>query len=172
MAEFITIDALTSNSYVSTNFQAKNLQIAIREATRSLKEVVGENLYIKLCDMVDSGSLTGKYKILKEDYLDYYLYWRSTYELQVPNTFKTTQAGTVKTVDPSVESNELNNIMYLTNFYKNKCNQYSLDAQKYIKDNSSSFPEYHTENSFQQSPINNFNCPVQLDIFTKKCNYK
>ncbi len=171
MAEFITIDALTSNAYVSTNFQAKNLQIAIREATRSLKEVLGDNLYTKMCELIDTGSLTGKYKILKEDYLDFYLYWRAMYELQVPNTFKTTQAGTVKTIDPSVESNELNNIMYVSNFYKNKCSTYSLDAQKYIKDNNNSFPEYMTETIFQQKPLNNYNCPVQLNRLTKKCRY-
>lgn len=172
MTEFITTEALKSNTYISSNFQEKNLQVAINEATRSLRNVVGDNLYEALCEKIDGSTLTGKYKILKEDYLDFYLYWRATYELQFGNTLKTTQTGTVRTTDLSVESTALEELKYLSNSYLNKCNEYILASTNYIKNNISYFPEYQTEGSFQQKPINNYNCPVQLDRFTKKCSYK
>lgn len=169
MTEFIKPSDLTDHTYISSNFQEKNLLVAIDEAVRSLPEVIGDNLYQKICEMINCYSLAGKYKILKEDYLDFYLYWRAVYELQFGNTLKTTQTGTVRTTDPSVESVSIDDLKYLDNKYKDKYNTYILKTQRYIENNSQYFPEYKTENCLQQKPINNFNCPIQLDTKYKKC---
>lgn len=47
MTQFISTDDFKKNTYISSNFQEKNLQVAINEAQRSLPKVIGLNLYTK-----------------------------------------------------------------------------------------------------------------------------
>lgn len=163
MTNIITPTQLKEKSLVDVNVADYFCEVAIKTSQEIyLVGIIGENLYNKIINLIETNTLSGAYKDLVDFYIVDYLCFQATAEIQIPLAYKNRNAGIVRTTDESVENTALKEIQYIVDYYKNRATAYSKKMQGYILRNKASFPEFLTEDNTQVRAEDQYNCPLNI----------
>ena len=134
--------------------------------------ILGTDLDAKLKSDIQGGSLTGAYKTLVEDYIQPALVQFSFVSLvpylrlRFSNNSVVIMGATEQSSSATYEDLEpvMNTATDAAEFYRQRC----ID---YLRDNTSSFPEYSTNSGSDLDPtVNNYFAGIQLDPTAPRSN--
>lgn len=107
-----------------------------------LKEAIGDSLYAKLEELVNSGTVSQPYKTLLDDYVIPYLEFLVMAELTMNVSFKVRNLGVVTTNDVNATQTSMENTKYFQNYYQSKAEFYENRLRKYLHMKKDDYPEY------------------------------
>ena len=145
-ANLLDTDYLFKRSMVDSNVDTKLLTTFITTAQDlHIQSILGENLYNKIMnDVASTGTTTGGYLILLQNYIMPAHMWWTIYEALPFISFKITNKSVTQKAspnDPIANSTDLN---WLRNITRNNAEFYTQRIREYIVNDPSSFPEYYT----------------------------
>lgn len=153
MTRLITIDELKQDGFINRNLEDEYLYSAMDESQDIfLREIVGDNLYNKLQELVQSNSVEGIYQTLLETHIKFYLKYKILALLCVPLNFKIRNIGIAQQFSNEVNTTSLEDTKYLQNYYESKADFYANRLTKFLIQNSKSIPEYRCSCSEITSP--------------------
>ena len=137
---------IKESSNLSDNVFPKYLFPAIKEAQEmGLQVILGECLYNKILEIVDSGTTDAaenvKYKDLLDNYIQDYLVYQVLKEIVPTLNVKMANIGTVQTNDERIINLTQDEANLLKHTFQNKANWYRRRLQNFLKANYSSYPE-------------------------------
>lgn len=141
----ISENAVRTITAISDNVAGKYLRASIQEAQAvGFCGIVGDTLYAKLCNLVDTGDISlpanAAYKALL-DKARYYLAYSAAVELVPKVTYKVANAGVVKTPDEKVEVATEPDMAKKASYYQAKADRACVDVQNFILNNRADYPE-------------------------------
>lgn len=142
----VSEDYIKENSNLNDNTWGKYLLPAIREAQElNLTEFIGEGLYNRIIDLVDTGDIAMPvnvaYKALLDDYIRKYLMYQALANIVPYINVAMANIGTVIHNDEHVQILSAGNIELVQNDYQFKADAYCAKMQRHILDNIEAFPE-------------------------------
>ena len=153
MTRLITIEELKQDGFINRNLEDEYLYSAIDESQDIfLREIVGDNLYNKLQELVQSNSVEGIYQTLFETHIKFYLKYKILALLCVPLNFKIRNIGIAQQFSNEVNTTSLEDTKYLQNYWETKADFYANRLTKFLIQNSNNIPEYHCSCSEITSP--------------------
>ena len=153
MTRLITIEELKQDGFINRNLEDEYLYSAMDESQDIfLREIVGDNLYNKLQELVQSNSVEGIYQTLLETHIKFYLKYKILALLCVPLNFKIRNIGIAQQFSNEVNTTSLEDTKYLQNYYESKADFYANRLTKFLIQNSKNIPEYHCSCSEITSP--------------------
>tara|TARA_R100000781_G_scaffold112610_1_gene79990 strand:- start:568 stop:1125 length:558 start_codon:yes stop_codon:yes gene_type:complete len=163
---FISEQKLKESTAINLNVDVDLLLPFVKEAQKLYVETaLGTNLTKKLKDEITAGTLAGAYKTLVDDYVaemlpSYSLYHALPYlrhKIENGNIYnKTSETGTALSTAEAQSFRE--EILNTASYYRERL----ID---YIRNNTSSFPEYSTNSGADVSPsTENYYSNMNLDI--------
>ena len=146
----ISEDFVKTNSNINDNVWGKFLLPAIRDAQEMrLREIIGESLYDKLCELVSAGTISStaytSYKLLLDDYIQPLLLNEVLGNVIPLLNAKISNLGTVKTNDEHTTNLTQSEFDILQKYYKDRADFYAKRLQDWLLDNTDSFPELSAE---------------------------
>lgn len=149
---FITPQFVKDNSFPNDNVEEKLLVKAIRIAEdKYIQPIIGGNLYATLISQIRANTIAGNYKNLLDNFIIPCLLEYTVYEY-IPYTYKFRNKGISKQTSPTSEPADRDELYYLRDNIRDTAQFYGENLIKYLKVNSSLFPEYSTTNADQISP--------------------
>lgn len=146
-------DFVKSISNLDNNVQGSYLAPAIREAQEiDLESILGYKLMKKLQDLVSSGTITSQENIKYKELLDksqYFLAYTAIVKIILICSVKLSNLGASQANDDNIKTLDLNEVLQLQDIYQNKADFYAKMLQKFILDNTDSFPELTENNRFE-----------------------
>ena len=138
-------DFVRLNSNISDNVNSKVLATAIREVQEDeLQEILGQLLFEKLQDLVESGEISNeenaKYKNLL-DKAQMFITYRVIAEIIVMLNMKIDNAGLIQTRDENMDYMGLDDTMTMKNYYDTKASHYAYLLQNYLMEHLTEIPE-------------------------------
>lgn len=138
-------DFVRLNSNISDNVNSKVLATAIREVQEDeLQEILGQLLFEKLQDLVESGEISNeensKYKELL-DKAQMFITYRVIAEIIVMLNMKIDNAGLIQTRDENMDYMDLDDTMTMKNYYDTKASHYAYLLQNYLMEHLTEIPE-------------------------------
>lgn len=138
-------DFVRLNSNISDNVNSKVLATAIREVQEDeLQEILGQLLFEKLQDLVESGEISNednaKYKELL-DKAQMFITYRVIAEIIVMLNMKIDNAGLIQTRDENMDYMGLDDTMTMKNYYDTKASHYAYLLQNYLMEHLTEIPE-------------------------------
>ena len=153
MTRLITIEELKQDGFINRNLEDEYLYSAIGESQDIfLREIVGDNLYQTLQNMVQSNSVEGIYQTLLDSYIKFYLKYKILALLCVPLNFKIRNIGIAQQFSNEVNTTSLEDTKYLQNYWESKADFYANRLTKFLIQNSKNIPEYKCSCSEITSP--------------------
>lgn len=142
----VSEDYIKESSNISDNLYGKYLLPAVREAQElNLTEFIGEGLYNRIIELVDTGDITlpdnVAYKALLDDYIRKYLMYQALANIVPYANVAMSNIGTVVHNDEHVQTLSQGNIELVQNDYQFKADAYCAKMQRHILDNIDAFPE-------------------------------
>jgi hypothetical protein len=139
----ISTQFLKDNSVIDSNIDDKIIANTIMFVQESkIQEILGTNLLNKLTADAGSGTLTGLYKTLVDDYVRWTLLYYTVAELLEPLQFRITNKGIVTKDSESRSTSVSSELLYkLKDSYLQKAEYYSEKTQKFLLKNYNSLPE-------------------------------
>ncbi len=140
---FITIQYLRDNTIINENVDGNLLQPIIKTAhDKYVHPLIGSPLYYSLQDKIQSGTLTGNYKTLMDQYIVPVLLHYSTYEAVPFMAFKFRNKGVSKQNSEFSEPADLTELSYVRDNIRDTAQFYGERLTEYLCANSSLFSEY------------------------------
>lgn len=138
-------DFVRLNSNISDNVNSKVLATAIREVQEDeLQEILGQLLFEKLQDLVESGEISNednaKYKELL-DKAQMFITYRVIAEIIVMLNMKIDNAGLIQTRDENIDYMGLDDTMTMKNYYDTKASHYAYLLQNYLMEHLTEISE-------------------------------
>lgn len=156
----IGVPFLKDTTYINKNVEDKTIQGAIKTAQDVwLREVIGEELLTKLCQLVADNAMTGIYKQFVELHVRNFLQYRTMAELQIPITNKLREQGVINTQGTEYQPITKNEIDYNRQYYINLAGQVQLNMVKWLDENIKSIPEW--KNAACRD-VNKYTCNICL----------
>ena len=141
MTRLITIEELKQDGFINRNLEDEYLYSAMDESQDIfLREIVGDNLYNKLQELVQSNNVEGVYQTLLDSYIKFYLKYKILALLCVPLNFKIRNIGIAQQFSNEVNTTSLEDTKYLQNYYESKADFYANRLTKFLQTNN--IPEY------------------------------
>lgn len=142
---------LKEQSLISDNVDFKILTPVIRIVQFvEIQQLLGTNLYDKILTDVAANTLAGVYKTLVDDYvlpaMTYYIMAKAPYSLQ----FRYVNRGVVKKTGSDSTPISETEFSKLVDEWRNVAQAFGEMMVKHIQYNSSSFPEYTTNNGVNE----------------------
>lgn len=138
-------DFVRLNSNISDNVNSKVLATAIREVQEDeLQEILGQLLFEKLQDLVESGEISNEENIKYKELLDkaqMFITYRVIAEIIVMLNMKIDNAGLIQTRDENMEYMGLDDTMTMKNYYDTKASHYAYLLQNYLMEHLTEIPE-------------------------------
>lgn len=141
---------LTSEAFIKENFEisdnvsGKFIKPSIREAQRAFRDVVGEALYNKIINLVQTNginlSTNADYKTLLDRAQDYIAY-TAIVELIGKVTYKIGNFGLAKSSDENMQVADALEVEKQQFYFQSKADSHCADLQNYLLDNRSKYPE-------------------------------
>lgn len=155
----ISESTIKSNSIIADNCDGMYLTPVIQLAQdQRLQPLIGTPLYDKLRELIATNQIEQehniRYKELLDDYIEPFLLWAVTSEIQIPIHWKIRNAGIVLNNDQHFESSYMNNDHYLKEYFADKMNFYGFRLSDYLIANSNDYPEYYQWRSIADMPSN------------------
>jgi hypothetical protein len=139
---FMSVDYLRDETVINGNVDGEVLEPYILVAQNlHIEKILGTNLYDKIVSDL-SGTISGNYKKLLDDYIHPALLQWSLYECLPFVNYKFTNKAITTSSSDNSESIELTELQYLRQSVRDVAEYYSQRVIDYIKDNESLFPEY------------------------------
>lgn len=150
---FITTQYLRDNTIINDNVDGNLLQPIIKIAhDKYLHPLIGSPLYYSLQDKVQSGTLTGDYKVLMDQYIVPVLLHYSTYEAVPYFAFKFRNKGISKQNSDYSEPAALDELSFVRDNIRDTAQFYGERLTEYLCANSSLFSEYRNTQNGDISP--------------------
>ena len=139
---------LKEDSLINDNVESSYIIPAIQIAQeQGLQQIIGTQLYNKICDLVNRNEVDDNYRILLDDYITTYLEYKVMAEIQIPLSYKFRNLGFNQTTDERTYAQSLRDTQYLIEFYDNKAKFYSNRLFDYLKANHKLFPDFMKKDS-------------------------
>jgi hypothetical protein len=148
---FISEGFFKENSAVDENVDMKQINPTIWQCQiQHIQNVLGTKLYDKILSDISASTLTGDYLTLVDDYCaDALVYW-VMYEVQIPLLFKFRDKNVSKKSSDNAFPISTKELSRIENRYKDKAEFFTKRISDYLCTNSALFPEYNTENEFDE----------------------
>lgn len=142
----ISEDTIKTQSGLNDNIWGKSLLPAIREAQEiGLQSIIGSCLYTALCSMVEDGSIMDNeniaYKTLLDEYISYYLIYRTIADLIPVIGTKLGNIGVVISNDEHMVNLSEDERSRVDTYYEYRSDFYCKRLQQYLITNKELFPE-------------------------------
>ena len=135
---------------------------AIRLAQdKKIQLILGTNLYEKLQQFVESGSVPEPYATLHNLVKDVLL-WQSMGELTYTVTWKVRNAGVVQSYGEHIYTSTFGDADQIQNNYFTNANFYENKLQRYLDENRDKFPELEPRNHSDYEPRETFQTTLYL----------
>lgn len=138
-------DFVRLNSNISDNVNSKVLATAIREVQEDeLQEILGQLLFEKLQDLVESGEISNEENTKYKELLDkaqMFITYRVIAEIIVMLNMKIDNAGLIQTRDENMDYMGLDDTMTMKNYYDTKASHYAYLLQNYLMEHLTEIPE-------------------------------
>ena len=143
----ISEDTVKSNSILDANIYGKFLGTAIFEAQDMyLSTIIGTPLLNRLYELVGNGEIMAEensdYKLLLDDYIQPVLLYGVQTAIIPLIANKIANAGVLVTNDEKNNNVDRDDVVSLTDFFRNKRDFYTEHLQTYLCKNSTKYPEY------------------------------
>lgn len=143
MTRFITDEELKADGFINRNLEPEYLNTACEEAQLIwLKEIVGDNLYSKLEELITSNTVSGIYEELLNEYVKIFLKYKIIALLCVPLNFKVRNAGVITQYSNEMNSSPIAETKYIEEFYTEKADFFANRLSKFLNKNIKYIPEY------------------------------
>lgn len=155
----VSEQTIKQNSIITDNCDGMYLTPVIQLAQdQRLQPLIGTPLYDKLRELIANDDIEkpqfSQYKSLLDDYIEPFMLWAVTSEIQIPIHWKVRNAGVVTNNDQHFEASYMNNDHYLKEYYADKMNFYGIRLSSYLAANSDIYPEYYQWRSIADMPSN------------------
>lgn len=138
-------DFVRLNSNISDNVNSKVLATAIREVQEDeLQEILGQLLFEKIQDLVESGEISNEENAKYKNILDkaqMFITYRVIAEIIVMLNMKIDNAGLIQTRDENMDYMGLDDTMTMKNYYDTKASHYAYLLQNYLMEHLTEIPE-------------------------------
>lgn len=138
-------DFVRLNSNISDNCNSKVLATAIRETQEDeLQEIIGQLLFEKLQDLVESGEIENtEFKIYKDvlDKAQMFITYKVIAEVTMMYSFKIDNAGVVQSRDEYLDNIGIDDTLSIKNYYDTKASHYAYLLQNYLMEHLTEIPE-------------------------------
>lgn len=163
----ISPDILKQRTSIHDNVDEKLLYPEIKTAQDMfIHPILGTALYDKILSDVDSGTITGEYKTLLDDYIIDCLVYYVMAGLPEAISFQIWNKGVVRKQGDFTELPSLSDLVSISDKYRIRAERYGERLNKYLKQNASSsfLPEYVASvDSDDIAPENeSYNMPIYL----------
>ena len=141
---FISEQLIKDRTVANDNIDTKLINPSIKYCQDVFIEpILGTTLFKKIRDDIDTtGTTTGNYKILLDDYITDCLLYYVLSELPIPLSVKFRNKGVMQQSSDNSISQDFDDLVKLSNWYRNKAEMYAQRAIKYLKENDTLFTEY------------------------------
>lgn len=142
----ISEDTIKTQSGINDNIWGKSLLPAIREAQEiGLQSIIGSCLYQRLCSMVEDGSIIDTenlpYKTLLDEYISYYLIYRTIADLIPVIGTKLGNIGVVISNDEHMVNLSEDERSRVDTYYEYRSDFYCKRLQEYLLNNKELYSE-------------------------------
>lgn len=139
-------DILKDRSSIHGNIDSKLLFPEIKAAQDMyIHPILGTALYNKITDDINvTGTTTGVYKTLLDDYIVDALLYYVLSGLPDAISFQFWNKGVVRKTGDNTELPSMSDLADISNKYRIRAEWYAERLNKYLKQNSSSYPEYES----------------------------
>jgi len=163
----ISVEMIKARTAIHGNIDPELVKPEIKTAQDMyILPLIGTALYTKIqTDIQATGTTTGVYKTLLDDYIADTLVWYTLSELSVTLSFQFWNKGVARKVGDFTELPSMNELIDLQNKYKNRAEFYANRTRLYLKENSTLFTEYLNPGSGSdtiQPDGNSFTMPLWL----------
>jgi len=164
----INRETLTSLGLIDSNVDEQYIRPSTIKAQEiDLVQLIGENLYNKLCSLIpDAIDLpeNANYKDLLDNYIAIYLAYTVMAEIQLPIQYKICNKGIVSTTDDKLISTSMKDCQTMVEFYSKAANYFGNRITSYLCHNTAKFPEYAQTKSGEVAPNKDYlkNIPFTL----------
>jgi len=148
----ISTNYLKDNSTINLNVEDSLIKNAILEGQRiNIQQMLGTSLYDKIIELVGDDSIDDSinvnYKSLLTTYIQPCLtYWAQYHSIPFLN-YKINNKNIGQQSSENTEPAELDEVKYLTSLVKDKAEFYTELGTKYLKKNTTLFPEFTTSDN-------------------------
>jgi len=155
IVRFISTDLLKQRTPINGNVSADILQNYILKAQDThIHMILGTNLYNYLKTQVQANTVIGNYKTLMDDYIIPALIEYSFYEALPFISLKLTNKSIVRGTSEYSTEADLDDLKYLRSSVRDIAEFYGERCVRYIKENSSLFPQYSTNSGLDEMQPN------------------
>lgn len=140
---FISETQLKEGSIIDENVDMKALKPMILIAQdQRIQPIIGSGLYAELKTQIQGSTLTALNTTLLDSYITPALKMWVIYEFTIPNTYKYRNKNVGKQAGENNEAADLDSLLRLMDYWKDKAEWYSERITKYLSENESSYPLY------------------------------
>lgn len=144
---------LTSNTVIGGNVDVSRYVPAIKDFQKTrLVELLGKELYLKICADFEAGTLAGLYLELYEDYIKEMVIHGGAENYLTFGAYNVGNNGITKMKTDNAETVSKEEIDFMVQASRKLCNHYEREFEKWIKLNP--LPEYPVEVSRNNTTIN------------------
>lgn len=141
----ISENVLKTETILNDNVGAEFIMPAIETSQDIyLQQIIGTELFDKLCDMVANGEVDDPYKTLIDKYVTNYLKYKVLSEITLPLAYKYRNSGVVQTTGDHYNNSTLRDATMVQNHYELRATFYAQRLTQYLNANSNLFPEYRS----------------------------
>lgn len=134
---------MKTNGFLNANVDDEYTIPSIEEAQDVfLREILGDALLQKLETLVESGDVSGIYGILLDEYIKYYLKYKTLSILCMNVNFKIRNMGVVSQYGNEAGTTNLEETKYIQNYNSEKADFYANRITKFLILNKKQIPEY------------------------------
>tara|TARA_R110000850_G_scaffold5554_1_gene22769 strand:+ start:6813 stop:7379 length:567 start_codon:yes stop_codon:yes gene_type:complete len=154
-----TTQRVKDNSSIQNNVDDKLIAPYIKKAQFThIHQLLGTKLYEKVLSDVETGTLTGNYKILVDRYVTPCLIEWTVYEVMPFISLKLDNKSISKGKSDYSDAGDLNDLKYLRQTVRDLALFYNQRIIDYLKTNTSLFQEYLTNSNLDEiKPTNRTN---------------
>ncbi len=150
---FISEDTIKKSTTINGNVDVELLLPYIKVAQDiHVHQLLGTDLYDKLQSDISGGTLTGAYKTLVDTYIQPLLIHYSLYECLPFLSYKIMNKDIVRKISETSSPASLEDIKYIRNIVRDTAEFYGERMVEYIRNNTSSYPEYSTNSGADLAP--------------------
>jgi len=150
---FISEDTIKKSTTINGNVDVELLLPYIKVAQDiHVHQKLGTDLYNKLQTEITGGTPAAAYKTLLDDYIQPMLVHYSLYECLPFLSYKIMNKDIVRKISETSTAASLEDIKYIRNIILNTAEYYTERLVKYLRHNSSTYPEYSTNTNEDLSP--------------------
>lgn len=147
----LSTDKLKRNTPIQDNIDDDILKPYIYKSQDThLQMSLGTDLYAKIKNEVQAGTISGNYKTLLDDYIQPMLIEWSLYESLPFISLKLTNKSIVRGNSEFSVEGDLDDLKYLRNSVRDIAEFYSQRLTNYIREYSNNFPEYQTNSGLDK----------------------